>query len=96
MTPERPAFSNLPHELVEEILIACVANNDVASVAAVAATSHRLYSIVYHTTDHHLWRSLFLTLFDDPRELDRRPALGVQSPFVCSLARPKTLTYGMR
>ncbi len=76
MDSERPAFSTLPGELVEEILIACAANNDPASIAAVAATSRRLNSIIYHNTDHHLWRSLFRTLFDDPRELDRRPASG--------------------
>lgn len=69
-------FSTLPGELVEEILIACAANNDAASVAAVAATSRRLYSIIYDAMDRHLWRSLFLTLFDDPRGLDRRPASG--------------------
>lgn len=76
MHSERPGFSNIPDELVEEILIACVANDNATSIAAVAATCRRLYSIIYDAMDHHLWRSLFLTLFDDPRGLDRRPSSG--------------------
>ncbi|KAI0368215.1 hypothetical protein BV20DRAFT_948678, partial [Pilatotrama ljubarskyi] len=57
----------LPDELIEAILILGAANGDVGSIAALAATSKRFFGIVYDTADQHLWRSLFLTAFDDPR-----------------------------
>lgn len=66
------SLQSLPDELLEKVLIACAENDDVESVAAVAATSRRLYRIIYISSDHHLWRSLFLALFDDPRHVRYR------------------------
>lgn len=76
MDVAQASFSTLPDEVVEEILINCAAGNDAASIAAVAATCRRLRSIIYESTDHHLWRSLFLVLFDDPREIEGRATAG--------------------
>lgn len=69
MHNRKASFQSLPEELLEAILIACAENGHAETVAAIAATSRRLYSTVYRSTDHHLWRSLLLTLFDDPRTL---------------------------
>ncbi|KAI0820849.1 hypothetical protein BC628DRAFT_1394472 [Trametes gibbosa] len=71
------SLQSLPDELLEKVLIACAENDDVESVAAVAATSRRLYRIIYISSDHHLWRSLFLALFDDPRHVRYRLLPGI-------------------
>lgn len=69
MCGRKASLQTLPDELLEAVLVFCAENGHAESVAAVAATSQRLYSTIYKTTDHHLWRTLFLTLFDDPRTL---------------------------
>lgn len=52
----------LPQEVVEQSLINC----EVEDVASAAQTCHRAHNIVYGS-DNHIWRGLFLRLFDDPR-----------------------------
>src|ERR1700733_13432960 len=54
----------LPPELIEHILSIC----DPLEVAAFGQTSRFFRTLVYQTTDQHLWRSLYLSQpFDDPR-----------------------------
>lgn len=54
----------LPPELIEHILSIC----DPLEVAALGQTSRFFRTLVYQTTDQHLWRSLYLGQpFDDPR-----------------------------
>jgi hypothetical protein len=62
----RMTFASLPSELVEHILILCAALNDPRSIASLAATSRRYRATVYAPENQHLWRSIYLTTFDDP------------------------------
>src|SRR3984885_3470016 len=56
-------FLELPHEITEQALI----HADVKDVASVAQVCRLLRRIVYFN-DSHLWRGLFLKIFDDPRK----------------------------
>ena len=60
---------SLPAELLESILIFCNAEGHPSSVGALAQVCRQLRTLVYDAADHHLWRVLFLTTFDDPRLL---------------------------
>ncbi|KAM5532007.1 hypothetical protein V8D89_014341 [Ganoderma adspersum] len=60
---------SLPAELLESILIFCSAEGHPSSVGALAHVCRQLRTLVYDAPDHHLWRTLFLTSFDDPRLL---------------------------
>jgi hypothetical protein len=64
--PLRMAFASLPSELVEQILVLCAALDDPRSIASLAATSRRYRATVYAPENQHLWRSIYLTTFDDP------------------------------
>ncbi|KAH9938773.1 uncharacterized protein BXZ73DRAFT_44464 [Epithele typhae] len=57
----------LPTELVEEILISTAEEGFPLAISAFAQTCKATRSTVYQTDDNHLWRSVFLTTFDDPR-----------------------------
>ena len=57
-------FTDLPPELIEEVLIYC----DPIDVACAAQTCSALRTIVYCSDDSKLWRELYLMQpFDDPR-----------------------------
>jgi hypothetical protein len=57
-------ISALPPELAERTLALCHPKD----VAAFAQTCRRAYTLVFESSDQHLWRSLFLNFpFDDPR-----------------------------
>ncbi|PCH34618.1 hypothetical protein WOLCODRAFT_124744 [Wolfiporia cocos MD-104 SS10] len=60
---------SLPPELVENILICIAAMGFPTAIAALAQTCRFLRDFIDGATDHHLWRNIFLTSFDDPREL---------------------------
>ena len=66
----------LPAELVESILIASAAGGFPRAIAAFAQTCKAHHALVYHTTDNHLWREIFLTTFDDPRASGGGPGWG--------------------
>lgn len=55
-------WHTLPQEVVEQTLIDC----KVEDVASASQTCHRAHNIVYGS-DNHVWRGLFLRIFDDPR-----------------------------
>ncbi|TBU27619.1 hypothetical protein BD311DRAFT_665050 [Dichomitus squalens] len=69
--PARCHLFSLPAELLENVLIRCSADGHPLSVAALAQTCRQFRTLVYHAADRHLWRALFLTTFDDPRQLAR-------------------------
>ena len=62
-----PPIFTLPPELLQRIVIASVSGAPSSTIAAIAETCRSLYSLVYSPADHHLWREIFLTVFDDPR-----------------------------
>ncbi|KAH9938897.1 uncharacterized protein BXZ73DRAFT_76390 [Epithele typhae] len=66
MSSYRPLLT-LPSELLENICLSCVLQGNPLSIAALAQTCRTLRLLIYHTADSHLWRSLCLVYFDDPR-----------------------------
>lgn len=68
MSLKSPIF-NLPSELLEQIIIASATVVPPFSIAALSETCKFLYFLIYKrdSTDHHLWRGIFLATFDDPR-----------------------------
>ena len=67
---------SLPSELLENVIVSCVENIDTNGdtlthpIAALAQTCQQLRTLIYNAVDNHLWRSLFLAAFDDPRRHD--------------------------
>ncbi|KAG9312691.1 hypothetical protein JVU11DRAFT_7109 [Chiua virens] len=57
-------FITLPSELIEAVLVSAASPR---TVAAVSQTCRALYALVYASPDSHLWRELFLGMWDDPR-----------------------------
>jgi hypothetical protein len=70
----RPSFSSLPPELIEEIIIISTLLGDARAPSTLAQTCRPFRTLVYHQQHKHLWREIFLILFDDPR-----PALDVRA-----------------
>ena len=66
----------LPAELVESILISSAAGGFPQAIAAFSQTCKAHHTLVYHSTDNHLWREIFLTTFDDPRASGGGPGWG--------------------
>ncbi|KAI9056274.1 hypothetical protein FKP32DRAFT_1586153 [Trametes sanguinea] len=71
LTP-RLSLQTLPTEILEDIIVAVVASGSAETVAAVAATCRNMFNAVYKAEDQHLWRSIYRTIFDDPRNLRGR------------------------
>ena len=61
-------LTSLPSELLEHVALSCAACGHPQSVGALAQTCRYLRDLFIYTADHHLWRSIFLTMFDDPRQ----------------------------
>lgn len=83
-----------PAELLEHLLSLC----DPLEVAAFAQTSRFFRSIIYATSDQHLWRSLYLQqdYLDDPRSCvsflgKRRPAIDWKSELQCIIRAKSVL-----
>lgn len=72
-SPVHPTVSvslfSIPPELIEKTLIICAQQGSPASIAAFSQTCRYYHAMIYQTSDHHLWREIFLTTFDDPRPL---------------------------
>jgi len=66
--PPPASIHALPAELTEHILILTVAGGFPTAIAALAQTCRALHALVYRAPDQHLWREVFLTMFDDPRQ----------------------------
>ncbi|KAF8876277.1 hypothetical protein BD779DRAFT_1561102 [Infundibulicybe gibba] len=58
---------SMPSELIETILILTALGDFPAAIASLAMTCRYFHRLVYHYNDHHLWREIYLTTFDDPR-----------------------------
>jgi hypothetical protein len=70
---------SLAPELIENILILASLQGDHSSIAALARTCHTFHRLICRSPDHHLWRQVFLTTFDDPRVHSRIRCLGRQT-----------------
>lgn len=67
MAPARPSLLSLPPELIEEIIIISTLLGDTRIAATLSQTCRSFRAIVYHQFHKHLWREMFLVVFDDPR-----------------------------
>ncbi|KAI0789986.1 hypothetical protein C8Q75DRAFT_806636 [Abortiporus biennis] len=56
---------NLPTEILESIILQFT--HFPQDITSFASTCKSIYSIIYKSSDNHLWRSLFLSQYDDPR-----------------------------
>src|ERR1700743_951898 len=61
-------FSTLPQEIQEGIVVECALIRP-SLVATLAQVCRSLRDLVSQPTDSHLWRTIFLALFDDPRKV---------------------------
>jgi hypothetical protein len=68
------SLSSLPPEIIEEIIIFSTLLGDPRAPSSFARTCSIFRALVYHQRHKHLWRELFLVLFDDPR-----PAIDVHT-----------------
>ncbi|KAG6830727.1 hypothetical protein H0H92_015006 [Tricholoma furcatifolium] len=76
--PAEAKIFSLPSEIVEEALVVAAAKGFPSAIATFGCSCHHFYRLVFQTADHHLWREVFLTTFDDPRPVLR--LLGNMSP----------------
>ena len=61
------SLSLLPIELIDEIIIVATSLGDARASSTLAQTCRRLHALVYCQQHRHLWRQMFLIIFDDPR-----------------------------
>ncbi|KAG5337196.1 hypothetical protein C0989_010352 [Termitomyces sp. Mn162] len=64
-----PKIFALPLELIEEALVIAAARGFPSAIAAFGSSCRHFHHFVYYSADHHLWREIFLTTFDDPRSV---------------------------
>ena len=58
---------SLPPELIEQTLVLSASCGFPSAIASLSQTCKYLHNLVWQANDHHLWREIFLTTFDDPR-----------------------------
>lgn len=63
----RLSLLSLPSELIEEIIIITTLLGDICASATLAQTCRFFRTLVYRQLHNHLWREMFLVVFDDPR-----------------------------
>ena len=63
----RASLLSLPSELIEEIIIISTLLGDVRAPSTLAQTCRAFRTLIYQQVHNHLWREMFLVLFDDPR-----------------------------
>jgi hypothetical protein len=76
MSHFRVSLRLLPPELIEEIIIICTLLGDVRAPSTLAQTCRAFRTLIYHQVHNHLWREMFLILFDDPRPAHKVRAHG--------------------
>ncbi|KAL4263066.1 F-box domain-containing protein [Pleurotus pulmonarius] len=59
----------VPQELIEQVLVHLAMAGHPRTIAALSDTCRYFHNLIYNSDDHHLWRHIFLTTFDDPRVL---------------------------
>ena len=65
----KTSFSALPTEVIEIIVLCTAAGGFPHAIGALSQTCRTLHALIYQAADHHLWRAIFLSTFDDPRKL---------------------------
>ncbi|KAF8263617.1 hypothetical protein EI94DRAFT_1806964 [Lactarius quietus] len=60
------SLSSLPCELIEEIIVITALIGDTRAAATLAQTCRSFRALIYHQFHKHLWREMFLILFDHP------------------------------
>ncbi|KAK7696445.1 hypothetical protein QCA50_001102 [Cerrena zonata] len=68
-------FLSLPSELIENTLVCTSSLGFPEAIAAVAQTCRDMRALIYGAPDQHLWREIYLAVFDDPRpglQIDRQ------------------------
>ncbi|KAI0074910.1 hypothetical protein K474DRAFT_1664918 [Panus rudis PR-1116 ss-1] len=68
--PQNSRLLSLPSEIIELIVVNLAVAGHTESVAAIAQSCHAMRNLVYGATDQHLWREIYLSIFDDPRLAD--------------------------
>lgn len=58
----------LPPEITETIIVWAVVAGFPTAIASLARTCRHHRAVVYNTSGQHLWREIYLAVFDDPRE----------------------------
>ncbi|KAI0942299.1 hypothetical protein AcW1_002963 [Taiwanofungus camphoratus] len=58
----------LPPEITETIIVWAVVAGFPTSIASLARTCRHHRAVVYNASGQHLWREIYLVVFDDPRE----------------------------
>ncbi|KAH9896003.1 hypothetical protein C8Q73DRAFT_690466 [Cubamyces lactineus] len=87
-------FLTLPTEVVELVLISAAAAGHPETIAAFSQTCRAYRDLVYGPSDHHLWREIFLTEFDDPRVLGGGPGWSEAEAHKASCCRSPTFNWG--
>ena len=62
----KPPIMRLPREILEAVAV--LFSHNPSAIAALAQSCRAFHSLVYDSTDDHIWRRLYLDRFDDPRE----------------------------
>lgn len=62
----RPSLRSLPLELIEEIIVTTTLLGDTRAAATLSQTCRSFRALVYHQFSKHLWREMFLVVFDNP------------------------------
>ena len=57
---------SLPFELIEEIIVIATLLGDTRAAATLSQTCRSFRALVYHQFHKHLWREMFLSVFDNP------------------------------
>ncbi|KAH9840610.1 uncharacterized protein C8Q71DRAFT_740270 [Rhodofomes roseus] len=65
----KTSISSLPTEVVEIILVIAAVDGFPSAIGALSQTCRAFHTLTYDAADHHLWRTIFLSTFDDPRRL---------------------------
>lgn len=60
------SLHSLPFELIEEIIVITTLLGDTRAAATLSQTCRSFRALVYHPFHKHLWREMFLAVFDDP------------------------------
>ncbi|KAI9457329.1 hypothetical protein BJY52DRAFT_1170827 [Lactarius psammicola] len=62
----QPSLRSLPFELIEEIIVVTTLLGDTRAAATLSQTCRSFRALVYHQLHKHLWREMFLVIFDNP------------------------------
>ncbi|KAH8981109.1 hypothetical protein EDB86DRAFT_2813211 [Lactarius hatsudake] len=62
----RPSLRSIPFELIEEIIVITALLGDTRAAATLSQTCRPFRALVYHQFSKHLWREMFLVVFDNP------------------------------